>query len=162
LHEASDEGRIAGFNATSDENSCFQKRIPLEIVFSDPNIAVVGRSYASLTQSRMEFVIGESSYEHSGRAIMTDRRRGKVRLYAGKEDGLILGAELTAPGGEHLAHLIAWAAGSQLNAVEVLSMPFYHPVLEEGLRGAFREAAKNSDAAKPQSEILRCHDAPVG
>jgi dihydrolipoamide dehydrogenase len=161
LHEASDEGRIAGFNAVSCESSCFQKRVRLEIVFSDPNIAIVGRSYGSLIESATEFVIGESSYEHLGRALMMDCNKGMVRLYAGREDGLILGAELIAPHGEHLAHLISWAIGSKLHAADVLSMPFYHPVIEEGLRGAFREAVKKSDAKKPQFEMLRCEDAIV-
>jgi dihydrolipoamide dehydrogenase len=161
LHEASDEGRIAGHNAASRETKCFEKRIPLQIVFSDPNIAVVGQSFASLTESAADFVIGESNYEHLGRAIMMNCNEGMFRLYAAKQDGSILGAELIAPHAEHLAHLINWAIGSQLHAAEVLSMPFYHPVLEEGLRKAFRDAARDSDTAKPQHEMLRCEDSIV-
>jgi pyruvate/2-oxoglutarate dehydrogenase complex dihydrolipoamide dehydrogenase (E3) component len=53
------------------------------------------------------FVVGESNYKRQGRALMMGRNEGKVRLYAGKKDGVILGAELLAPDGEHLAHLIA-------------------------------------------------------
>jgi dihydrolipoamide dehydrogenase len=85
-----------------------------------------------------------------------------VRLYAEKKNGVILGAELIAPYGEHLAHLINWSIGNKLHATDVLSMPFYHPVLEEGLRKAFREAAKNSESIKPKHEMLRCGDAIVG
>jgi dihydrolipoamide dehydrogenase len=162
LHEASDEGRIAGHNAASSESACFERRVPLQIVFSNPNIAVVGQSFASLMESEADFVIGESNYEHLGRAIMMDCNEGMFRLYAGKHDGYILGAELIAPHGEHLAHLINWSIGSQLHAADVLSMPLYHPVLEEGLRKAFRDAARESAAIKPQHEMLRCEDAIVG
>ncbi|HEY8886924.1 MAG TPA: dihydrolipoyl dehydrogenase, partial [Gallionella sp.] len=42
---------------------------------------------------------------------------------------------------EHLAHLLALAIQRKLTVRELLRMPFYHPVLEEGLRTALREAA---------------------
>src|ERR1700737_559313 len=44
LHEASDDGHIAGLNATAISFECFQPRTPLTIVFSEPNIAMVGKS----------------------------------------------------------------------------------------------------------------------
>jgi hypothetical protein len=45
-----------------------------------------------------------------------------------------------------------------MKAADILSMPFYHPTLEEGLRAAFRQAAKKSAAPKPGFEMLRCED----
>jgi dihydrolipoamide dehydrogenase len=63
-------------------------------------------------------------------------------VYAAKTDKRLLGAELFAPGGEHLAHLVAWAIAQRMTAYEVLSMPFYHPVLEEGLRTAISDVAQ--------------------
>ena len=44
---------------------------------------------------------------------------------------------------EHAAHLLAWAVQSRMTVQTALSMPFYHPVLEEGLRTALRELAAN-------------------
>jgi dihydrolipoamide dehydrogenase len=162
LHEASDEGRIAGYNALADDVTCFQKRTALAIAFSDPNMAVIGKSHAELVEEGADFVTGESAYDRQGRALMMGRNEGLVRLYAAKKDDRLLGAELVAPEGEHLAHLIAWATACGMTASDVLSMPFYHPVLEEGLRKAFREAAKASDSAKLRFEMLRCQDAVVG
>jgi dihydrolipoamide dehydrogenase len=40
LHEASDDGHIAGLNATAESFECFQRRTPLAIVFSEPNVAM--------------------------------------------------------------------------------------------------------------------------
>jgi dihydrolipoamide dehydrogenase len=162
LHEAADEGRIAGYNAMAKEVNCFQKRIYLGITFSEPNIAVIGKSYQSLIQDKTDFVIGESDYEHQGRAIIMGQNEGRVRLYARKTDSLLLGAELIAPHGEHLAHLLAWAIGFGMRATDILSMPFYHPVLEEGLRSAFRKAAHKSMMPKPQFEMLRCQASVTG
>lgn len=158
LHEAADEGRIAGYNAMAKGINCFQKRIYLGITFSEPNIAVIEKSYNSLIRDKTDFVIGESDYEHQGRAIIMGQNEGRVRLYARKTDSLLLGAELIAPHGEHLAHLLAWAIGFGMRAADILSMPFYHPVLEEGLRSAFHQAVDKSTMPKPQFEMFRCQD----
>ena len=60
--------------------------------------------------------------------------------------GRLLGAELFAPGGEHLAHLLAWAIAQRATAAGLLKMPYYHPVLEEGLRSAIADAARQVSA----------------
>ncbi|MGB7932256.1 MAG: hypothetical protein WCH04_08530 [Gammaproteobacteria bacterium] len=48
LHEAGDEGRIAGHNAISAEPTVFRRKTPLGITFCDPNIVVVGTRFADL------------------------------------------------------------------------------------------------------------------
>jgi dihydrolipoamide dehydrogenase len=48
---------------------------------------------------------------------------------------------MVAPAGEHLAHLLALAISQELTVFDVLQMPFYHPVLEEGFRDALRDLA---------------------
>jgi dihydrolipoamide dehydrogenase len=40
-----------------------------------------------------------------------------------------------------MAHLLAWAVQQRLTVPQALAMPFYHPVLEEGLRTALRDLA---------------------
>jgi dihydrolipoamide dehydrogenase len=46
---------------------------------------------------------------------------------------------MLAPAAEHLAHLMAWALQSRMTVEQMLEMPFYHPVIEEGLRTALRD-----------------------
>jgi dihydrolipoamide dehydrogenase len=41
---------------------------------------------------------------------------------------------------EHLGHLIAWAVQLRLSVDDALCLPFYHPVVEEGLRTALKDA----------------------
>ena len=60
-------------------------------------------------------------------------------------DGRLLGAELVGPRAEHLAHLLAWAHQSGMTVADMLKMPFYHPVVEEGLRTALRDACRKLD-----------------
>lgn len=41
LHEAWDDGRVAGYNAVAERPASFKRRTPLHVVFSDPNIAAM-------------------------------------------------------------------------------------------------------------------------
>ncbi len=160
LHEAADQGRIAGFNAVNDPQ-CFKERVPLSITFSEPNIAVVGKRYEELTKSGIDFVTGRVSFEGQGRSIIKLEEIGLLHLYAEKTFGRLLGAEIFAPDGEHLAHLLSWALSCNLTVHETLALPFYHPVIEEGLRTAIRDAARKIDAIPSPLEIFRCEDTPI-
>jgi pyruvate/2-oxoglutarate dehydrogenase complex dihydrolipoamide dehydrogenase (E3) component len=51
-----------------------------------------------------------------------------------------LGAEMAGPRAENIGHLLAWAHQARLTLDEMLAMPFYHPVVEEGIRTALRNA----------------------
>jgi dihydrolipoamide dehydrogenase len=136
LHEAADEGHIAGINATRGAPVRFTRRTPLSIVFADPGIATVGSRFSSLDVNNT--LAGEVQFKHQGRAKAGQRNKGVLRLYAEPESGRLTGAEMCAPAAEHMAHLVALAIERSLTVHEVLRMPFYHPVLEEGLRTALR------------------------
>jgi len=139
LHEAADEGYIAGVNAVSDQPRRFRRRTPLAIVFSDPTVALVGKPFRDLDLA--ETLVGEVDFSRQGRARVARRDRGVLRVYARADNGLIQGAEMCAPAGEHFAHLLALAVDRSLGVRDLLAMPFYHPVLEEGLRTALRSIA---------------------
>ncbi len=158
LHEAADEGTIAGHNAVFDE-TCFKRRTVLGITFSDPNIASVGKRWRDLKDE--DFVVGKVSFEGQGRSIVKLKEQGLLHVYADRESGLLLGAEMQAPDGEHLAHLLAWAISAKLTVFEALKMPFYHPVIEEGLRTALRDAATKIKDGNHGHELFRCSDSPI-
>ncbi|MGB5258248.1 MAG: dihydrolipoyl dehydrogenase [Woeseiaceae bacterium] len=147
LHEAADEGRIAGSNAGRyPDVQRGLRRSELGVVFSDPQIAMVGSSYASLNPN--DIVIGEVSFQNQGRSRVMLKNRGMLRVYAEKRSGHFLGAEMVGPRAEHIAHLLAWSHQSHMTISQMLAMPFYHPVIEEGLRTALRDACHHlSDCA---------------
>ena len=140
LHEASDEGRIAGANAAAwPDVHAAERRTPLAIAFTDPQMAIVGTPYGALDLDTIE--IGEVSYADQGRARVAGRNQGLVRLYAERQGCRLVGAEMFGPRVEHMAHLLAWAVQQGLTVQRLLRMPFYHPVFEEGLRTGLRELA---------------------
>ena len=52
---------------------------------------------------------------------------------------------MLGPAAEHIGHLLAWALQMNLTIAQMLEMPFYHPVVEEGLRTALRDAQAKLD-----------------
>ena len=157
LHEASDEGRIAGYGSVRKDPECFVRRCPLRITFCDPNAAVAGRPWESLDPK--DIVTGSVDFKDQGRARMAGENHGILRVYASRDTGRLLGAEMAAPGGEHLAHLLAWAVEDRATVWDLLRRPFYHPVFEEGLRSALQDAARKLEGPSA-TELLLCESAP--
>jgi dihydrolipoamide dehydrogenase len=148
LHEAADEGRIAGDNAARLPGvEPGKRRTPLAVVFTDPQIAIVGGGFEKLVPSSFE--AGEVSFEDQGRSRVMRKNRGHLRVYAERATGLFLGAEMAGPAAEHIGHLLAWAAANRMTVASMLEMPFYHPVVEEGLRTALRDL--DSKLRSPQA-----------
>ena len=140
LHEAADEGRIAGENAARfPDVRAGLRRSRLSIVFTEPQIAVVGTRFSDLGRDRA-IVTGEVSFVDQGRSRVMLQNQGLLHVYADAKTGRFLGAELAGPRAEHLGHLLAWAHQQELTIAQMLTMPFYHPVVEEGLRTALRDA----------------------
>lgn len=153
LHEAADDGHIAGLNATSRDPIRLSRRTPLSIVFCDPEVASVGRRAEDLDPETI--LIGEVDFAAQGRARIMQENRGLLRVYAAQSDGRVLGAEMAMPAAEHVAHLLALAIGQGLTVHDLLRMPFYHPTLEEGLRTALRRIARELPP-RELSDLARC------
>ncbi|QPN31674.1 dihydrolipoyl dehydrogenase [Diaphorobacter sp. JS3051] len=153
LHEAADEGHIAGLNALAPTPRGFARRTPLAITFSQPHAAVVGQRHADLPEG--QWVGGTVDFARQGRARVAQCNHGRLNVYAEHGSGRLLGAELCAPAGEHMAHLLALAVEQRLTVHDLLRMPFYHPVLEEGLRTALRDAASRLPKAS-DSDLAAC------
>jgi len=144
-----DEGRIAGANAAAwPAVQSGLRRSRIAVVFSDPQLAVVGQGHADIDPAVR--VIGQVSFEDQGRSRVMLRHRGLLRVYAHRVSRRFLGAEMIGPDAEHLAHLLAWAHQAGMTIDTMLDMPFYHPVVEEGLRTALRDTAAALDAAAAQ------------
>jgi dihydrolipoamide dehydrogenase len=145
LHEAADEGRIAGDNAAAwpDVRAGFRST-PLAVVFTDPQIASVGLNVDQINEHYPgSYAVGEVSFENQGRSRVIGKNLGILKVYGEHGSGLFLGAEMFGPAAEHIAHLLAWAAQRRLTVSDMLEMPFYHPVIEEGVRTALKHLNRN-------------------
>lgn len=142
LHEAADQGKIAGNNAGAFPNiNKGLRRSGVNVIFSEPQIMSAGNRWVNLKDRADEIAIGEVSFDNQGRSRVMGVNSGHMRLYAEKATGRFLGAEMVGPAAEHIAHLLAWAHQANMMITQMLDMPFYHPVIEEGVRTALRDVA---------------------
>lgn len=142
-HEAAQEGKLAVHNCLSYPHiQPIKLFTPLSIVFSQPEMAIVGKSYQQLVKAGSQFVTGEVFYEKQGRAIVLGKNMGKVEVYVDKQTKQLLGAELLVNNAEHFAHLLNWMMAENITVDRLLAKPFYHPTMEEGLRTALKHARR--------------------
>ena len=161
LPVAAEQGRTAGDNAARyPDVRPAVRSIPLAVVFCDPQIASAGASFKQLQKSHAgRLAIGAVSFADQGRSRVMLQNHGVLRLYAELGTGRFLGAEMFGPRAEHIGHLLAWACQAKLTVAAMLEMPFYHPVVEEGVRTALRELAHH---LSKHPETPACTDCTPG
>ncbi|MCI5105522.1 MAG: dihydrolipoyl dehydrogenase [Pseudomonadales bacterium] len=161
LHEAADDGRIAGDNAGRfPELRVRPRRAPLSIVFTDPQIMMTGATYHDLAAGGAAFAVGQVSFEGQGRSRVIGKNKGILRVYGEQGSGRFLGAEMFGPAAEHIGHLLAWSVQHNLTVQQMLDSPFYHPVIEEGVRTALR--ALQAELKMGPVPVERCLDCGPG
>ena len=146
MHEAADEGAIAGYNAARDTVTRFARKASIGIAFTNPDVVSVGTRFDQLDADKI--VIGSASGDKNGRSQILGAADSLLRVYADAADGRLLGASMIATGGEHLAHLLAWAIQRGETAADLLTLPFYHPTVEEVLQSAVQDIATQLPASK--------------
>ena len=149
LHEAAHEGRIAGDNAGRYPALINAERyVPFSVVFTSPQIARIGTLPCQLPAAEREnYVEASSCFEDQGRSKVIAKNQGILKVYARRDSGVFTAAEMFGPAAEHIGHLLAWAAQQQMTVSAMLAMPFYHPVIEEGVRTALKDLQNHLDKA---------------
>lgn len=149
LHEATDEGKIAGYNAAHVNQPAlrFHRKTPFYVNFCDPNIIAVGERFDQLDSKRS--AVAEQRFSTVGRARAMGEAHGVLRVYADRASGRLIGSEMIAPRGEHLGHLLVLAIEQRLTVGQLLRMPFYHPVIEGALKAALSQLHAKVDARCP-------------
>lgn len=138
-HEAYIEGRIAADSAIAYPTRTEATRTPgLAIYFTDPQMALVGAGYTDLDQDKI--IIGQARMSSGPRHEIYNDHRGMIQVYADKENGTLLGAEIFGRGAEHMAQTLVLAIEHGMSVDEILQMPVYHPSLEEVMKGALNNA----------------------
>ena len=137
-HEAYTEGRIAADSAISYPGRKEGTRTAgLGIYFTDPLMAIVGQEYRRLDPDSI--VVGRASVGKGPRHEIYHDKRGIIQLYADKQSGVLLGAELFGRGAEHMAHTLVLAIEHRMTVKDILRMPIYHPSLEEVMKAALNQ-----------------------
>ena len=133
LHEAARGGQIAGDVAAG---GTARRVLPaFAVAFTEPNVVQVGTDFPDLPDDAQ---IGCAKVCDNGRATADGHDQGVVRLY-GDADGLLIGASIVAPEGEHLGHLVALGIDRGMTVADFSDQAWYHPTTEELLQSAARD-----------------------
>ncbi len=135
-HAAAEEGRLAAGMAAGDAERT-PGAIP-EVVFSEPELAVVGRTARELRNSETDPTVGRASFRANGRAHTRNDAAGFVRVVA--DSGTVVGAELVGPDASELVGELALAVENELPVSALARTVRPHPTLSEAVRDAARDA----------------------
>ncbi|HYB04409.1 MAG TPA: dihydrolipoyl dehydrogenase [Nitrososphaerales archaeon] len=138
-HKASREGIVAA-EVISGMNSSFDNVAIPSVIFTDPEIAIVGMSPAEVSSKGIISRTGKFPFVANGRALSSLETEGFTKILAEKESGLLLGVGIV---GQEASDLIsettlAIEMGATLEDLALTIHP--HPTLPETIM----EAAENA------------------
>ncbi len=138
-HAGSAEGLVAADAIAGGDASMAEKAVPA-VVFTDPEIAMVGHSEAEAEEAGYETIVGEFPFRSSGRALSTGHTDGFVQIVGERETGTVLGARTVGPEASELIAELGLAVQTGATIEEVAETVHTHPTLAESTM----EAAENA------------------
>ena len=126
---ARNAARLISGNAEAMEESDY--RLKLFAVFSDPEVAVVGRSEAELRAAGVAYRAASYPFNDHGKSLCMGETDGFVKLIAAADGGEILGGACVGPHAAELIHEIVVAMRFRATAAQLAGIPHYHPTLSE-------------------------------
>ncbi len=150
VHVAIYEGEIAARNALSGgyekADYTLQKA---HTVFSDPQVAVAGRTERELQAQGVAYVKGTYDFAEHGKAQCINKTKGFVKIMASADDGKILGAAILGAHGSDLIHEMIVAMRYNATVKEFMAIPHLHPTMAEIWTYPAEECAEKLQLAGP-------------
>jgi pyruvate/2-oxoglutarate dehydrogenase complex dihydrolipoamide dehydrogenase (E3) component len=133
VHLAIQQGEIAAYNATNPGRPTkeLDHRLDAEVVFTDPQVAVVGLNEANCRAGGIPYMTASYLFADHGKALCLGAPQGFVKLLAAPQTGEILGAQIVGQEAGELIHELIAVMYYHGSAADLLRMPHYHPTLAE-------------------------------
>ncbi len=137
VHIAIQQGEVAARNAAhllsgvTETMEQSDYRLKLFAVFSEPEVAVVGRGEAELRAAGVAFRAASYPFNDHGKSLCMGETDGFVKLIAAADGGEILGGACVGPHAAELIHEIVVAMRFRSTARQLAETPHYHPTLSE-------------------------------
>ena len=137
VHIAIQQGEIAARNAARLLKSGDARleeidyRLRLFVVFSEPEIGVVGMTERELQGEGARYRVASYPFNDHGKSLIMGETEGFVKLLASEESGELIGAAVIGPRASELIHEAAVALRFRATARQLAEMPHYHPTLSE-------------------------------
>lgn len=131
VHIAIKQGETAALHALGKKVKTMNYDTLLSVVFTDPQLAVVGLSPAQIHKRGIEFSSASYPFDDHGKSILMNAKYGYVTIHAEKETGRVLGAECAGKDAGELIHSLSIAVGMKATVNDLLQADWYHPTLSE-------------------------------
>jgi len=132
VHIAVQQGEIAAHNiAHPDQMKNMDYRLLTEVIFTDPQIAIVGLTENKAHVRNIPYVAASYPFSDHGKSLIMEAKDGFVKLLADPMTGEIIGGGCVGPVGGELIHEIIAAMSKHTTVHELAAMPHYHPTLAE-------------------------------
>ncbi len=133
-HMASYQSRIAAHNILHRKKIVANYHAVPRCVFTDPEIAAVGRTEVEARQLGLGLKIAAVPTSIIGRANTSNKDVGFVKVIATKPKGVIIGASIVAPRAGEMIHELALAVNLGLTVDDVASTIHAFPTWSEAVR----------------------------
>jgi dihydrolipoamide dehydrogenase len=135
-HVASHQGIVAATNALGGNATLHYNAVP-SVIFTHPEIAMVGLTAEQAKESGKEISIGKFPFQALGKSIAAMETDGFAQVISDKKTGQILGAQVVGSEASTLIAEMALAISNELTVECVEETIHAHPTLAE----AWLEAA---------------------
>ncbi len=127
----------------------------LNVVFTDPQLATIGRLERDLVADGTPFLRATYPFNDHGKSILMDANYGYVKVLATPGDGRIIGAEIVGKDAGELIHCFSGPLAMKATVFDLLRAPWYHPTLSEIVTYPLEEIADTIGAAPVKTEPRR-------
>jgi dihydrolipoamide dehydrogenase len=134
-HKAEDEGIALAELLAGRAGHVNYRTIP-NVVYTEPELAMVGRTEAELREAGVPFNAGRFTFRSNGRAKCLGLLDGMVKILAHKETDEILGVHMVGPRVSELIAEAVVAMEFQASAEDLARTCHAHPTLSEVVREA--------------------------
>jgi len=113
----------------------------LNVVFTDPQLATIGRLERELTAAGVSYLCATYPFNDHGKSILMEANYGYVKVIAEPKRGRILGAEIVGKDAGELIHAFSGPLAMRATVFDLLRAPWYHPTLAEIITYPLEEIA---------------------
>ncbi|HET8911764.1 MAG TPA: FAD-dependent oxidoreductase [Ktedonobacteraceae bacterium] len=138
-HIASEQGRIAGYNAFAETPRCFEPRAIPWVTYTDPPLSHLGQTEDELREAGSTYRSFSITFDQVERAIIEGRTEGRLKLLLDGNDKL-LGAHILGKNADDLLSQLILAMQSDLTIKQIAAAIMPYPTLSEAIRAAAQEA----------------------
>lgn len=155
VHVAIYQGEVAARNAMADRGEeANYDIVAAHTVFSDPQVATVGKIEKDLERDGTLYVKGTYAFAEHGKAMTLGKTKGFVKMLADPTDGAILGATVIGPQASELIHELIVAMNFRSTVQGFMRIPHLHPTLSEIWTYPAEECAEQIGVRRPGDDPM--------